>query len=142
MLTIDSSDRPKKVALDENALPEPQPAPFHMLLKSFNLCLASTVISVTTVLNFSLAASTAVLLGIPLSISSPTTSLYTKVGKVGAYHVLFAPLWFILYSKPMSQSIWDWQVLGVWYAPFLCIVYLPLVLQAMIVCMLDPEFYY
>lgn len=112
-------------------------APLHLLLKSFNLCLSSTVISVTSVLNFSLAAYLAILLGIPLSLSSPTRSLPMKVIKAFAYYTLLFPVWQILSEKPLSPVLLEWQLLGVWFAPFMCIVYLPLVFQAMLVCMLD-----
>ncbi|KIJ41225.1 hypothetical protein M422DRAFT_68279 [Sphaerobolus stellatus SS14] len=135
LLAFDPLNRPKRNL-------QISPSPLYLLLKSFTLCLTSTVISVTSVLNFSLAAFIAVTLAIPLSIATPTKSLTFKMVKVMAYHIVLLPLWWILFFRPMSQSILEWQVLGVWYAPFMCIVYLPLVLQAMVVCMLDPEFVY
>ncbi|KAF8480712.1 Gaa1-like protein [Gautieria morchelliformis] len=128
-----TSDQPTNSQHDE-----PSPAPLSSLLKAFNLCFASTVISITSVLNFSLAAFLVILLGIPLSISSPTIGLTSKMAKAMSYFILLFPIWWTLLATPMSQSIWDWQVLGVWFAPFVCIVYLPLVLQATVVCMLDP----
>ncbi|KAF8587402.1 Gaa1-domain-containing protein [Ramaria rubella] len=128
LLTSDSPSIPRH---DNSA-----PGPLSMLLKSFNLCLASTVISITSVLNFSLAACLAILLGIPLSISSPTKSPFLKVFKNISYLCLLSPVWWILLTRPKSQSVWDWQVLGIWFTPFVCLVYLPLVLQAMVICML------
>ena len=125
-----SSDKPADSQSDTS------PAPLSSLLKAFNLCLASTVISITSVLNFSLAALTAILLGVPLSISSPTTGIISKMVK--SYLMLLSSVpWFLL-AYPISQSIWDWHVLGTWFAPFVCVVYFPLILQAMVVCMLDP----
>ncbi|KAJ7063467.1 Gaa1-like protein [Mycena amicta] len=98
--------------------PDPQTtAPMSALLKALNLCFASTVISITTVVNFSLAMTLAILLGIPLSVSSASSILPLRI----------------------ASALWDWQVLGVWFAPFVCIVYTPLVLQAAIVCLLPAE---
>jgi len=107
-------------------------APLWMLLKSFNLCFASTVISATSVLNFSLAAVLAVLLGIPLSFSGPTDGILTPMTLRLAYMVLvvfwFTPLWNV-----MDQAVWDWEFLGGYFAPFICIIYVPIVWQAVIV---------
>ncbi|KAG8926231.1 Glycosyl phosphatidyl inositol protein transamidase complex subunit [Tulasnella sp. 417] len=47
-------------------------APLHLILKAFNLYISSIVISITSVLNFSLAAGLAVLLGLPLTFTGTT----------------------------------------------------------------------
>ncbi|KAF8733706.1 hypothetical protein AX14_003630 [Amanita brunnescens Koide BX004] len=107
-------------------------------LKSFNLCTASTVVSITAVLNFSLASALALLLGIPLSISSPSdpaASLMKRIIKYVPYGVL-ALGWLFLAPVEVEQALWDWTFLSVWFAPFVCIVYVPLVLQAGLVCLL------
>ncbi|KAF7363612.1 hypothetical protein MSAN_01018300 [Mycena sanguinolenta] len=109
-------------------------APVSQLLKALNLCFASTVISITTVANFSLAMSLAILLGIPLSISSPSQSLPLRVIKYAAYIGL--GLGWIFAGEELRKALWDWEILRVWFAPFVCAVYTPLVLQAGLVCLL------
>lgn len=107
-------------------------APVWMLLRSFNLCFASTIISATSVLNFSLAAVLAVLLGIPLSFSGPTDGVLTSVTLRLAY-MLLAVFWFTPAWNVMDQAVWDWEFLGGYFAPFICIIYVPIVWQAVIV---------
>ncbi|KAF7338129.1 hypothetical protein MVEN_02037700 [Mycena venus] len=109
-------------------------APVSQLLKALNLCFASTVISITTVVNFSLAMSLAILLGIPLSISSPSQSRPLRRAKFASYILL--GLGWIFASEELQKALWDWEILRVWFAPFVCIVYTPLVLQAGLVCLL------
>jgi len=116
----------------------PETAPFTMLLQSFNLCLASTIISITSLLNFSLAATLAVTLGVPLICSRiasrpsrTSTSLFSKPSRLVVYAVywLLASGWLLL-PQEVERAVWNWEVLGVWFAPFVCIVYAPLVMQA------------
>ncbi|KAJ7343284.1 GPI transamidase component Gaa1 [Mycena albidolilacea] len=109
-------------------------APVSQLLKALNLCFASTVISIATVVNFSLAMSLAILLGIPLSISSPSQRLPLRLAKFASYIGL--GLGWIFAGEELRKALWDWEVLRVWFAPFVCIVYAPLVLQAGLVCLL------
>ncbi|KAI6138856.1 Gaa1-like GPI transamidase component [Pisolithus thermaeus] len=94
-------------------------APFRLLLKSFNLCLASIIISITSLLNFSLAAMLAITLAVPL-----ITLTYS----------FLAWGWLFLLDE-VKQAIWNWEVLGIWFAPFICIVYGPLVTQAGVVAL-------
>ena len=113
-------------------------APFSMLLQSFNLCLASTVISITSLLNFSLAATLAVTLGIPLScsrvssrFSGTSSSLFSQPSRVTVYVAYWLLAWgWLLLPREVESAVWNWEVLGVWFAPFVCIVYAPLVMQA------------
>ena len=105
-----------------------------MLLQSFNLCLASVVISITSLLNFSLAATLAVTLGIPLICSriscQGSASLFSKPFRLIVYTAYWLLAWgWLLLPKQVERGVWDWQVLGVWFAPFVCIVYAPLVMQ-------------
>ncbi|TFK42427.1 Gaa1-like protein [Crucibulum laeve] len=109
--------------------------PLSLVLKSFNLCLASTVISIITVLNFSLASSLAVFLGIPLSITSSSSSILTRVIKTALYSMLGFG-WLLLGHREILSAVHDWEVLQVWFAPFVCLVYVPLALQALTVCVL------
>ncbi|KAG7447959.1 Gaa1-domain-containing protein [Guyanagaster necrorhizus] len=114
----------------------PSDAPLSVVLKALNLCFASTVISITTVLNFSLAASMAILLGIPLSVS-PTSSRRARPKTV--YYIAYALFglgWLVLCPEGVRKAVLDWETLGVWFGPFLCIVIAPLVLQAGVVCIL------
>jgi glycosylphosphatidylinositol transamidase len=106
-----------------------------MLLRSFNLCFASAVISATSVLNFSLAAVLAVLLGVPLSLSGPTDDALTSVSLRLAY-LLLAIFWFTPAWNVMDQAMWDWEFLGGYFAPFICMVYVPIVWQAVVVASL------
>ncbi|KAI9508310.1 Gaa1-domain-containing protein [Russula earlei] len=111
-------------------------APLHTLLKAINMCLASTLISVSSVLNFSLAALLAVTLGVPLSSASPSDSLPERGIKCALYTTL-AFGWLAFHGE-VKQGIWDWEVLGVWFSPLVCLVYVPLVLQAGIISSLSP----
>ncbi|KAI0636993.1 Gaa1-domain-containing protein [Trametes polyzona] len=107
------------------------------VLKAFNLCFASALVSITSVLNFSLAAALAVFLGIPLTAASPspTASRPARLGKYAAYSAL-ALGWLVLCPEEIRRAVWNWDVLRVWFAPFVCVVYVPLVLQAGLVCLL------
>ncbi|KAK0210867.1 Gaa1-like protein [Desarmillaria ectypa] len=114
----------------------PSDASLCVVLKALNLCFASTVISITAVLNFSFAASMAILLGIPLSIS-PASSRRTKPKIV--YYIAYAFFglgWLVLCPEGVRKAVWEWETLGVWFGPFLSIVITPLVLQAGVVCIL------
>jgi len=44
--------------------------------------------------------------------------------------------WLLFFQEEMVQAVWNWEVLTVWFAPFVCIVYLPLLLQASVTCLL------
>ncbi|KAF8637410.1 hypothetical protein AX17_002905 [Amanita inopinata Kibby_2008] len=113
-------------------------SPRSLVLKSLNLCLASSVISVITVLNFSLAMILALSLGIPLSISSyskPTTPVSMKLIKFTPYAALSFG-WLLLVPREVEQAVWYWHMLSIWLMPFVCIIYVPLVLQAGLVCLL------
>ncbi|KAI9064414.1 Gaa1-domain-containing protein [Trametes sanguinea] len=108
------------------------------VLKAFNLCFTSAIISITSVLNFSLAAALAIFLGLPLTLASPSSlssPLSARVAKYAAYSVL-ALGWLVLCPEETRKAIWNWEVLRVWFAPFVCVVYVPLVLQAGLVCLL------
>ena len=111
-------------------------APLYMPLKAINMCLASTLISVSSVLNFSLAALLAVTLGVPLSLASPSDTLPLRGIKCALYATL--ALGWLAFDGEVNQAIWDWQVLGVWFSPLVCLVYVPFVLQAGIVSSLSP----
>lgn len=113
-------------------------APIWMLLRSFNLCFASAVISATSVLNFSLAAVLAVLLGVPLAFSGPTNDALTSLTLRIAY-MLLAIFWFTPVWNVMDQAVWDWEFLGGYFAPFICMIYVPIVWQAVIVASLTKR---
>jgi len=109
-------------------------APFWLVLKALNLCFASTVISIITVLNFSLAALLAVTLGLPLTFSCSSTSKLRSRLK-GLLYVFLSSGWLFFYQET-QRAIWNWEILSVWFAPFVCLIYVPLVIQAGIVCTL------
>ncbi|KAK7054720.1 Glycosyl phosphatidyl inositol protein transamidase complex subunit [Paramarasmius palmivorus] len=113
----------------------PQYPSISVVLKALNLCFASTVISIIAVLNFSLAATLAAVSGIPLVLSSSSQSAIIRFAKFSVYGAL--GLGWIMKVDYVQQLLWDWEVLGVWSLPFLCIVYTPLMLQAGLVCLLS-----
>jgi len=107
-------------------------APSWLVLKALNLCFASTVISTITLLNFSLAALLAVTLGLPLSLARPASSKHVS----GIKYILYALLasgWLFLHTD-VRDAVWQWEILSVWFGPFVCLMYFPLVIQAGIVC--------
>lgn len=108
-------------------------APLSTLLKSLNMCLASTVISVTSVLNFSLAATLALVLGIPLSLPSPPRGALPLRLIMYLAYLMLGFGWLLLAPVEVRKSIDDWELFGVWFAPFVCVVYGPIVLQAALV---------
>ncbi|OCH88182.1 Gaa1-domain-containing protein [Obba rivulosa] len=112
-------------------------APLPLLLRALTLCLASTVTSIISVLNFSLAASLALTLGIPLTLAAPAHSLPARLGK-GALYACLALGWLVLAPGEVRRAVWNWEVLRVWFAPFVCVVYTPLMLQAAVVNVLPP----
>jgi len=115
----------------------PRISPLSTVLKSFNLCLTSTVTSVISVFNFSLAAVLAILLGVPLCYSVSVPSTQGRILRYIAYSFL-AMGWTATGHERLRDAVMDWELLGVWFAPFVCIVYTPLVLQAGIICLLPP----
>ncbi|KAI0362074.1 Gaa1-domain-containing protein [Trametes cingulata] len=114
----------------------PSHASIPSVLKAFNLCFASALISITSVLNFSLAATMAIFMGLPLTLATPSSpSSPTRMIKYAAYCAL-AFGWLVVCPEETRRAIWNWEVLRVWFAPFVCVVYVPLVLQAGLVCLL------
>lgn len=108
-----------------------------MVLKAFNLCFTSAVISITSLLNFSLAATLAVFMGVPLTAASSSRNIVVSIAK----YAILASLslgWLVLFPEETNKALWNWEVLGVWFAPFVCVVYVPLVLQSALVCLLPP----
>ena len=87
-----------------------------------------------SLLNFSLAAMLALTMGVPLATSSRSSSTATSLLRYAGYCVL-AWGWLVLLPTEVESAIWNWEILGVWFAPFICIVYAPLVMQAGIVCL-------
>ncbi|KAH9993783.1 Gaa1-like protein [Russula vinacea] len=75
-------------------------------------------------------------LGVPLSLASPSNSLPSRGLKCAFYTTL--ALGWLAFDGEVKQMIRDWQVLGVWFSPLVCLVYVPFVLQAGIVSSLSP----
>lgn len=115
----------------------PHLAPLWIVLKAMNLCFASTVISITSVLNFSLAMMLAIFLGVPLATASAHKNVVVNVLRY-LFYTFLAQGWLLLASRETWLAVRDWQAFGVWFAPLVCLVYVPLVLQAGIVCLLSP----
>ncbi|KAF9265553.1 Gaa1-domain-containing protein [Marasmius fiardii PR-910] len=135
---VDSS--PKMIALGQAVFASPfllisGPKPERStVLKALNLCFTSTVISIISLLNFSLSATLAAVLGLPLSLSSSSTSSPLRFIKYTLYFGL--SMGWLCKMEHVQQLLWDWEALGIWLLPFLCFVYTPLVLQASLVCLL------
>ena len=115
--------------------PSLEHAPLPIVLKAFNLCFTSAVISITSLLNFSLAATLAVYMGIPLSTASSSPSPLGRLARYAA-HTTLALGWLVFCPEETQKALWNLEVLGVWFAPFVCVVYVPLVLQSALVCLL------
>jgi glycosylphosphatidylinositol transamidase len=116
-------------------VPETGSAPPSQLLHALNLCLASTVISILAVLNFSLAATTSVLLGLPLSFAYAPRLRWLRIIKYMLY-VFLGFGWLLIGHEEAREALWYWEILRGWFAPFICIVYGPLAWQAGIVSLL------
>lgn len=111
------------------------PAPISSVLKAFNLFVASTLISVTSLLNFWLAALLCVVLGLPLTFLSVSASntYTTKVIKA----ILLLECTMLLYNSTVTNStLWNWSVLGVWFAPLMSVICVPILFQASLACAL------
>ncbi|CUA74928.1 GPI transamidase component GAA1 [Saccharomyces cerevisiae S288c] [Rhizoctonia solani] len=121
-------------------------APLSIILKAFTLCLGGTVTALLSLLNFSLAATTVFLLGAPLSYLPPLKSSQLRsLGTCCVLMLLTPPLAGLGFEylngrvelvRVVRTAIWEWKVLGVWTLPFAMIVYLPLVWQAIVTCIL------
>ncbi|KIY43587.1 Gaa1-domain-containing protein [Fistulina hepatica ATCC 64428] len=108
-----------------------------VILRAFNLCVASTFISIMVVLNFSMAALYALVFGISLVHARPSHSVPVKFAKYAVYASLAAG-WLVLCSDAVVRTVRDWEILSVWFLPVFCVVYVPLMLQAAIVVLLQP----
>jgi len=104
------------------------------------------IIAVTAVVNFSLSAATAVLLGISLSVVPSTRpNSLVKLFAVG-FLVTLTPQGIMALSSRIigynnlllwaRSAIWDYEVVGSYFVPFVWMVYLPLVLQGILSCIL------
>ena len=104
------------------------------------------IIAVTAVVNFSLSAVTAVLLGISLSVVPSTRpNSLAKLLAVGFLVALTPQGMMALFSRIIGYSslvhwaqsaIWDYEVVGSYFVPFVWMVYFPLVLQGILSCIL------
>lgn len=123
----------------------PPRAPTYLILKAFNLYITSIVISITSVLNFSLAASLAILFGVPLALTKPRSIVgYVMMMTLTPMGLLALACRSTSYGVEgtlalFARAVWEWEVLGVWFLPFACTVYLPIALQGAIVCSLPEE---
>ncbi|KAH6918352.1 Gaa1-like protein [Coprinopsis sp. MPI-PUGE-AT-0042] len=109
-----------------------------LTLKALNLCFASAIISITSVLNFSLALTFAMLLGIPLSLSAFSGSKARHWAGY-AFYALVGLGWIPFLQEQTKAALWYWEIASVWFAPVVCIIYVPLVLQAGIATLLAPN---
>jgi glycosylphosphatidylinositol transamidase len=121
MMSLSTPWIPSRQAADRAALSS--------MLKAFNLCLASTVISVVSLLNFSLAAVLAVFLAVPLSISGRSASSVSTAARAALYVALAAG--WLLTKDAVLMALRNWELYGAWFAPFVYTVYVPLVMQAL-----------
>lgn len=122
------------------------------LLRALTLCIGGTIVCVTSVLNFSLAAIMALGLTWALqsmlappstssSLPSPRSRQGTKVLKIVGISLTTPPI-LVLFANMVfgtertyaivEESVWGWRVLGVWSLPLVCCVYYPFTMQAVI----------
>jgi glycosylphosphatidylinositol transamidase len=123
-----------------------KPPQIAALLKAFNLCWAGMIIAVTAVVNFSLSAATSVLLGISLSVVPSTRpNSVVRLLAVGLLVVLTPQGIMALLSRITAyesllywvrSAVWDYEVIGSYFVPFVWMVYFPLVLQGIIACII------
>ncbi|KAF8609985.1 Gaa1-domain-containing protein [Ceratobasidium sp. AG-I] len=128
-----------------NSPSSPRVAPLHLVLKSFTLCLGGAVTALISLLNFSLAAVSVVLLGAPLSYLPPTKPSKLQAACAFFFLQLLSPTTLALAVECFSNVeivrvgrmiIWEWKVLGVWILPYVMVIYLPLLWQAQVACFL------
>ncbi|EJD54545.1 Gaa1-domain-containing protein [Auricularia subglabra TFB-10046 SS5] len=104
--------------------------PLHLILRSFTLLFCGMVITITAVLNFALAASLGAILAMPLVCVGPRSHRLAKL-------LLLIPAVALLGSPTTIESIVrEWYILGGWFLPFACLVYVPIVLQTWVVALL------
>ncbi|KDQ17980.1 hypothetical protein BOTBODRAFT_29295 [Botryobasidium botryosum FD-172 SS1] len=147
------------VLLHPSILSSAKTSPLALLLKAFTQCLAGTTICIISVVNFSLAAVMGILLGIPFFLSSPSQRTHpSKRSSSGLFPTLTCATGFLAYcmltpmglcvlasgalgidqvASAVRRTVWEFEALGVWFLPFVCVVYLPLVWQAALVCILS-----
>lgn len=117
------------------------------VLGSLTLCIAGTMVCITSVLNFSLAASLALAFGFAFPFKAQRTSsgLLLRILR-HSYLSMFSPMGIVCVASVLFgrdvvrgviiQTLWNWNVLRVWTLPFICCVYTPLILQAQIAALL------
>jgi GPI-anchor transamidase subunit GAA1 len=104
------------------------------------------IIAVTAVVNFSLSAVVAVLLGISLSIVPSTPSnpvvkllavgLLVAVTPQGIMALLSHIIGYDGLLHWARSTIWSYEVVGSYFVPFVWMVYLPLLMQGILSCIL------
>ncbi|KZV99283.1 Gaa1-domain-containing protein [Exidia glandulosa HHB12029] len=99
-------------------------APFHTVLHAFTLLSAGMVISIIAVLNFALAASLAAVLALPFVSVSPQSHRLFKIGLAALCAPAFVNPGFA------KNVVREYELLGGWFLPFVCVVYVPIVLQS------------
>lgn len=110
-------------------------APLSIVLKSLNMFLTSTLISVTSLLNFSLSVILCVAIGLPLILfSGNLRDSDQTLTRKGAFFLTYTA--FLMTFFTSNQMLWSWSILGNLFLPLLHVVYLPLLLQAGLVCRL------
>lgn len=120
------------------------------LLKAFTLCWTGTIIAVTAVVNFSLSAAIAVLLGVPLCIIPVNGANHRLRGAFRTVSTLLllaiTPQGICLISSQLLGSqqatdwfvgtVKEWDIVASTFLPFICAGYMPLIMQGIIACLL------
>lgn len=143
----------------------PLPPTTPALLKALNLCCLGVVISVIAVANFSLSVTIAVLATVPLCLvpvrlHQPITENGSELVKLQpvlrpaavAFVLLISPMGLLQCARSLGalyptltdvaisgwlrRILWEAVILKTWFVPITCAVYLPLVLQGLVVCLL------
>lgn len=106
---------------------------FQSTLKAFSLSLTSTVLSITSLLNFSLSAVLAVaFLGTNFSINANSKVL--RANEILS-HLVLASVGLLVINS--NSSVKDWELFGIWFAPFISMIYIPLFLQAALIPLIN-----
>ncbi|KAH8826974.1 Gaa1-domain-containing protein [Flagelloscypha sp. PMI_526] len=106
--------------------PSPDQAPLSSVLKALNLCAASTC-------HLRYYHRQFLPCGMPQHrIRRPSFpfSIFASI-----VYAVFSLGWLVFTPHLTSQALWDWDVINVWFAPVLCLIYYPFLIQAGLVAL-------
>ncbi|KAI8337887.1 Gaa1-like protein, partial [Chlamydoabsidia padenii] len=108
-------------------------SPLHdgRILKSVCLAVSAMVLATVSLLNFSLAVSTALAIVVPYSLVRPTSSWFWRLVQCTLLTLLSPIGLALVYTSGdlvflVSQLVFDYQVVHSWFIVFVCMVYWPI----------------